>query len=112
MRWLEVATSNVEPCRLVSNQQSMEVVAIVSQQDIKQLRLGMPPYANGDCAVNEIVHGKVSRISPDPVLETPPELVGDAGLISERNVEGKFAAPIEPHYGRDHRCGESQFPID
>ncbi len=80
-----------------TNQEKMEVVAIVSQQDIKQLRVGMVAACRWDCQVGQIITGKIVRIAPDPIEQTPDELIGDPTLISLRNAAGRFA-PVEPHY--------------
>ncbi|MCC6511168.1 MAG: hypothetical protein IT423_18855 [Pirellulaceae bacterium] len=80
-----------------SNQEQMEVVTLVSQQDIKQLRLGLLAACQWDCDVHRVARGTIVRIAPDPIEQTPDELVGDSGLMSARNAAGKFA-PTEPHY--------------
>ena len=80
-----------------TNQKEMEVVAIVSQQDIKQLRLDMQVACRWDCQVDKVIRGQIVRIAPDPIEQTPEELIGDPALISLRNAVGNYA-PIEPHY--------------
>lgn len=74
-----------------------EVIAIVSEQDIKRLRLKLSASCQWDSHVSSVVTGKVTRISPDPIKEIPEELVGDPSLLSQRDISGKFQ-PLERHY--------------
>ncbi len=74
-----------------------EVTAIVSESDMKRLRLGMIAACGWDSDIQNIVHGRIVRIAPDPVERTPDELVGDAGVVSLRNNAGVFE-PELPHY--------------
>lgn len=80
-----------------SRQQHLEVLALVSEQDIKRLRLGEVALCQWDRDVSSAVSGRISRISPDPIEQTPEELIGDPALISSRNHAGQYQ-PIEPYY--------------
>ncbi len=75
----------------------VEVSCLVSQDEIERVQVGMPADCQWDSQVNSPVRGKVVRVSPDPVEQTPDELVGDPRLLSLRNEHGKFA-PLSPHY--------------
>ncbi|MCC7338313.1 MAG: hypothetical protein IT422_24735 [Pirellulaceae bacterium] len=70
---------------------------IVPEQEIKRLVVGMTATIGWDANIAHLGRGKVVRIAPEPILETPPELVGDATLLSERNAQGVFL-PSKPHY--------------
>jgi putative peptide zinc metalloprotease protein len=70
---------------------------IVPEQDVKRLKLGMRAAIQWDSNLNSIGDGLITRISPDPIRETPVELIGDATLLSTRNAQGVFL-PEKPHY--------------
>jgi putative peptide zinc metalloprotease protein len=80
-----------------SPQEKLEVVALVSAQDIKRIALDSPVGCQWDCDVNTIIAGRVTRIAPDPVEATPVELVGDPSLVSLRTPAGQLQ-PAQPHY--------------
>lgn len=70
---------------------------LVSETDIKSIRLGMRADCILDSHVNIPVQCKVSRISPDPVGELPFEFVGDPMFVAKRNEKG-LLQPETPHY--------------
>ncbi len=76
---------------------SMEVRVLVAEHDAQRLRIGLPARGRLDAVPSNTWRGKVSRISPDPVSETPVALAGDAWLVSERSPEGRLV-PLLPHY--------------
>ncbi len=80
-----------------SRQEHLILTVIVPEQDIKRLVVGMNATIGWDANIAHLGRGKITRIAPEPILETPPELVGDATLLSERNAQGAFL-PAKPHY--------------
>lgn len=73
------------------------ITALVSQQDVKRLSLGMQADCYWDALMEEPVEGQIQRISPEPNLAVPPELVGDPLLISAPSLAGRYVTEI-PHY--------------
>ncbi|MEO8269036.1 MAG: hypothetical protein ABI557_04905, partial [Aureliella sp.] len=80
-----------------SSQEDLILTVIVSEQDIKQLVIGMNATIGWDSDIAHLGKGKIVRIAPEPILETPAELIGDATLLSERNAQGEFL-PAKPYY--------------
>ncbi len=80
-----------------SPQSERIVTAVVSQEDVRLLAIGMEAECRFDSQFHSILTGKVLRISPEPIRRTPDELQGDPQLISVRNAEGVLAPQI-PHY--------------
>ncbi len=80
-----------------SRQEHLILTVVVPEQDIKRLVVGMTATIGWDANIAHLGQGKVVRIAPEPILHTPPELIGDATLLSERNAQGVFL-PAKPHY--------------
>ena len=70
---------------------------LVSETDIKSIRIGMKAECILDSNVSHSVRCNVQRVSPDPIIELPQELMGDPMLISLRNEKGLLQPEI-PHY--------------
>ena len=70
---------------------------LVSETDIKSIRIGMKAECVLDSNVSNSVRCIVQRISPDSIVELPQELVGDPMLVSLRNEKGLLQPEI-PHY--------------
>jgi putative peptide zinc metalloprotease protein len=81
----------------LADENSMEVRVLVPEHDAQRLRTDLPVSVRLDARPASKWQGKITRISPDPVGETPPALSGDAWLVSERNAEGRLV-PLLPHY--------------
>jgi putative peptide zinc metalloprotease protein len=73
------------------------LTALVSQEDVKRLSLGKQAACYWDSYLNTRVEGTIIRISPEPTLAIPPELVGDPLLITSQSQSGQYA-PELPHY--------------
>ena len=70
---------------------------LVSEADIKSLRMGMPVECMLDACTSEIDTGRISRISPDPIQEITTDIFCESWVVTERNEKGKLV-PISPHY--------------
>lgn len=73
------------------------MTVMVPEQDVKRLRLGMRGAIQWDSFPDSIGLGTVTRIAPEPIRETPRELVGDPRLLSARDAHGVYL-PEKPHY--------------
>lgn len=80
-----------------SRQEHLILTAIVSEQDVKRLVVGMSASLGWDANISQLGQGRITRIATEPIAETPAELIGDLTLLSERNVRGVFL-PAKPHY--------------
>lgn len=70
---------------------------LVSEADIKSIRLGMRADCILDSQASISIPGKVIRISPDPIVELSSELAGDPMIVAKRNEKG-LLQPEAPHY--------------
>jgi hypothetical protein len=73
------------------------VKAIVSDEDIKMLRVGMAAVCVLDAHINDPLQGEVQRIEPDPIEIVPDSLLQDPGLVSVRGSDG-ILRPERPHF--------------
>ncbi len=80
-----------------TDKKRVAVSALFSEQDVKHLVIGMEAVIQWDAHLTELGYGKISRIARDPIVEVPPQLVGDSMLASQRNELGVFL-PEQPHY--------------
>lgn len=80
-----------------SSQKKLQLTALVPEHEVKLLSLGQKCVCMWDSSVAERLAGEIVRISPEPVSETPKELVGDASLVSVRDELGRLR-PELPHY--------------
>ncbi len=78
-------------------QQTPMLTAIVAQEDVKLLSIGMEASCRWDSNLSTVEVGKIVRISPEPIRNTPTELHGDNYLISQRDTSGRLL-PESPHY--------------
>jgi hypothetical protein len=70
----------------------------VSASDVRWLQVGSPAEAILDSQPHLRWPCRVTRISPEPLPDVPPALIGDPGIVSIRDERGslRFEAP---HYG-------------
>ena len=80
-----------------TTEQKPVLTAIVAQEDVRLLSIGMEAKCRWDSDFGIIETGRVIRISPEPITQTPSELHGDAYLISQRGLSGRLV-PESPHY--------------
>lgn len=73
------------------------LTAIVAQENLRMLLVGMEATCRWDSDLEHTVHGRIASISPEPIDITPTELQGDANLISLRDEKGRLT-PESPHY--------------
>ncbi len=73
------------------------LTAVVSQEDVRLLNVGMEAACRWDSDLGSARVGTVSHISPEAITATPTNLLGDSTLISLRDVHGHMA-PETPHY--------------
>lgn len=73
------------------------VEAIVPDFEVKKLQIGDTATVQWDAKPGHCVTGKVVRIAPEGVDETPVELDGDPMLDSTRGADGVLR-PIAAHY--------------
>ena len=71
--------------------------ALVSESDIKSLKIGSPASCILDSSTGQTHHCKIIRISPDPIEAMPSEMLGDSYVITQRNEKGMFV-PESPYY--------------
>jgi hypothetical protein len=71
--------------------------AIVPESDARWLEIGMPAAAILDGSPHLRIPCSVTRISPEPMVEFPAELIGDSGLIGVREDKGSLRLD-SPHY--------------
>ncbi len=90
-----------------SDKQALSLTAIISEQDIRRLALGMQATIQWDSNVGDLGRGEITRIAPDPIVEMPDGLIGDPTLLSARNERGVFL-PEESHYAVTITVSDSQ----
>jgi len=73
------------------------VQAIVPESDVKSLRPGMEAQCMFDSSAGRSLRGRITRISPEPVIEVPLNLLGDSQTVVVRTSEGRLQ-PETPHY--------------
>ena len=73
------------------------LTAVVSQEDVRLLSIGMEAACRWDSYLANTQVGTIMHISPESISATPTQLLGDSTLISLRNAEGRMA-PETPHY--------------
>lgn len=76
---------------------SLELTAMVPEDEAERLRPGMSVVCRWDCQAGQIYHGKVLRISAEPLTTTPEVLLGDPGFVTEISPDGR-AVPFRSHY--------------
>ncbi len=80
----------------ISNQRAT-IEALVSEQNIKSLRVGMTVECLLDAEAFTKLPGHITRISIEPVEDVPNELVGDPMLVHMQNKDGRWQTEL-PHY--------------
>lgn len=80
-----------------SPKQRLIMTAIVTEHDVKRLRLGQTALIGWDADIKNVRQGTISRIAPEAIDQLPEELIGDGALLSERSSNGSFL-PATPHY--------------
>ncbi|MFN7731307.1 MAG: site-2 protease family protein [Pirellula sp.] len=70
----------------------------VSASDVRWLQVGSPAEAILDSQPHLRWPCRVTRISPEPLPDVPPALIGDPGIVSIRNEQGRLRFEA-PHYG-------------
>ncbi len=74
-----------------------EVTAYVVEHDAEILSPGMTGRCRWDCQLGKIYRGTIIAISPEPMLEIPDSLMGDASMVV-RVSPGGIPLPQLPHY--------------
>jgi putative peptide zinc metalloprotease protein len=80
-----------------TKKRSVQFHALVSESDVRSIRLGMKAVFILDSNTSTSIPCVVTRISPDPIQELPSELIGDPMIIAIRNKQG-WLQPVNPHY--------------
>ena len=80
-----------------SSKEQVLIQALVSETEIQSLRIDNPVSCILDSNLSIPIRCQIVRISPDPVMEMPHELLGDSSIITMRNSKGLFE-PEKPHY--------------
>jgi hypothetical protein len=73
------------------------LTAVVSQEDVRLLNIGMKAVCRWDSDLANTQVGTILQISPEAISATPTQLLGDSALVSLRNAQGRMA-PEKPHY--------------
>ncbi len=81
----------------LSDKRDVTVTALVPEREVKRLTVGMKVLIQWDANVAGTTSGQIVRIAPEAATATPPQLVGDPGLISIRNQAGVYE-PEKPHF--------------
>jgi len=88
--FVPVSSDNSHSSRLVAH-------AAVSETDLRWLKIGMKVFLQCDALPGTKIPATIKRIATESLDVTPPELVGDFGIVSLRDTEGRLNFE-EPHY--------------
>lgn len=78
-------------------QQQLVLTALVPEESVKLLAIDGVVHVAWDSDSANLFRGRIVRISPDPLAETPQQLIGDPMVISSRTARGVFR-PETAHY--------------
>nr|MCU0719435.1 HlyD family secretion protein [Pirellula sp.] len=79
------------------NSSGLVAHAAVSETDLRWLSVGMNVYIQCDAIPGTKIPATVKRIAAKPLDETPTELIGDFGIVSLRDPQGRLSFE-HPHY--------------
>lgn len=85
------------PDSIEANSSKLVAHAAVSETDLRWLSVGMVVYIQFDALPGRKIPARVKRIAPKPLDETPNELIGDFGVVSLRDQQGRLTFE-HPHY--------------
>ena len=80
-----------------SSKSPVLIQTLVPESEIKSLRTGLSALCLMDADPSRSVECLIKKISPEPVAEIPPELLGDPMVVAVRGAKGGFQAET-PHY--------------